>query len=279
MPVSYPMPNIKPADPASHWLQGMQIGASIQNAKNQLDMQQERLAAEERQQEMANQRQKQQMELTAQMQQAQQGLKKAQLEQSGQKLQAVAQAAAQRFAAQQKYQQRVQQLSQAMPMDAASQQAALEIGPAMGMNSSAMGAIYRSMLDRRQASVPPTVKYAKDGAPYIVDSRGHVTVPHVGPTQTTTEEIPAQPEQEAVPAVPAILGGLLRKGTPGKPYVPARNKQIIKRTVPISAANAAAAQAPALPQYRYNRQTGEMELVKPASDEQSDESDTEPQEE
>lgn len=136
MPVSYPIPNIKPADPAAHWLQGVSAGVAIAQARNSAELQAQRLQAEERQQETENLRRQQQMEISAQQSAAELGLRKAELDQANKKIDLAAQTVANKFAAQQQYQDMVN--SGLSP-----EEAAMKIGPAL-MTGSEMGAIFRN---------------------------------------------------------------------------------------------------------------------------------------
>lgn len=107
------------ADPAKFWLQGMQLGASIQHAKNQLDLQAQTTALET----SVKQQQSQQSAMLEQEQLEQQhayktatlGLQQQELQQAQEKINLQTQQAAQQFLTQRAYQGEVQRLMQANP--------------------------------------------------------------------------------------------------------------------------------------------------------------------
>jgi hypothetical protein len=155
-------------DPAAKYLQGVQIGASIQHQRNQLQAEADQASitaqarAESSQREAALESQKAQ--ISAAYQQQQISLKQQQLQTAQQKVALETQDAARTFQAQQGYQSEIQRLMKENPeMDESEAQirSAIKFGPMMGVSGPGMAAMYKDLRAANQpdeAAAEPTAK-------------------------------------------------------------------------------------------------------------------------
>lgn len=215
--MDYPIPSYleHPADLAGNMISGFHAGAQV--AQQQAALQQQaqetalRMAAQQEQMHMEQIRQQQQLEMQKQMQTAQMGLRREELAARQQAIQAQTRAAAQKFAAQQRY----TQLFQSYGGDeAAARRAMLEVGPFMGMNGEAL---VRATAPQRSAApmfVPPNQTTGEPG--HYVNPNGGVTlIPQPQRTQLTpSETFGILKQQEETLAKDALRNDPGPKGSP-----------------------------------------------------------------
>lgn len=188
------------ADPASFWLKGMQVGSSIQEARNKLKLQadQTNLETALAQKKAADQMQLQQLELEQKSQQAQQtlhyhqqqleqqqqfrqatmGIQEAKLKQAQEKIGLETQKAGQAFIAQRAYQDQVQQLMDSgMDEGEASMTAMMRTAGLMKTSGAGVAALAKGITQSQLPQGLGQPQFYKDpnsGASLAVGPKGHM---------------------------------------------------------------------------------------------------------
>jgi len=205
---NYPIaPWLHPQDTVGPYVQGLHLGAQIQQEREKLSQQANeaavRASLQQQQIEQESMQAQQRLEVTRAQQQQENALKQQELAQHQQTIQMATEQAARKYQAMQSYQEEVS--SGGDPL-----KAILKYGPAMGQQGSPEAAAIRASQMQPQADLPTEVRGRRVLTAEGVPVPGMIAVPSSTGKGLTVRDIPKQGDELSVSSAAMLLRELPR---------------------------------------------------------------------